>query len=510
MPARMEFTVNLPRSAPPAQPVAADAPLRILVMADFSGRSQREPAANRLDLDNRPLLDVDVDTLDAVMARLAPQLRLPVAGGSVTVSFHQLDDFHPDALYQRLDLFQALRRSRARLLNPASFAQAVAELSPAPVADVVTTHPPARHEADAELLNRLLGRPPAATEVRAMPRETESATMLDGLLRTLVQPHIVYSDPRQSAWVDAVDAAIGDQLRALLHQPAFQELEAAWRGVHGLVSGLESDAVRITLLDLSWQELLADLRTAGGVPEASGLYARLIDRDARLADGQPWSLLVADYTFGNAPEDIALLALLGAVAARAGGPLLAAADPGLPGCTTVADLADPGRWTPPSDVNARNWQALRHCAVAPWLGLALPRILLRLPYGAKTDALEHLSFEEMPLGRDPRAYLWGNPAFACARLIATAFVEQGGDFYPGAVQQLDDLPAHIYEQEGERLMQPATEVLLGERAALALLDQGLMPLLGFRQRNALRLARVQSLAEPATELAGRWSLQDHR
>ena len=112
MPARMEFTVNLPRSAPPAQPVAADAPLRILVMADFSGRSQREPAANRLDLDNRPLLDVDVDTLDAVMARLAPQLRLPVAGGSVTVSFHQLDDFHPDALYQRLDLFQALRREQ--------------------------------------------------------------------------------------------------------------------------------------------------------------------------------------------------------------------------------------------------------------------------------------------------------------------------------------------------------------------------------------------------------------
>lgn len=105
------------------------------------------------------------------------------------------------------------------------------------------------------------------------------------------------------------------------------------------------------------------------------------------------------------------------------------------------------------------------------------------------------------MGRDPDAYLWGNPAFVCARLIAAAFVEEGGAFSPGDVLELEDLPAHVYEEADERVMQPATEVLLSERAMQAVLARGVMPVLGHRQRNAVRLARFQSLAEPATALA---------
>ncbi|MFZ1830052.1 MAG: type VI secretion system contractile sheath large subunit, partial [Candidatus Competibacteraceae bacterium] len=149
-----------------------------------------------------------------------------------------------------------------------------------------------------------------------------------------------------------------------------------------------------------------------------------------------------------------------------------------------------------------HWRALRQCMIAPWLGLALPRVLLRLPYGRKTDPVEQLEFEEMPMGRDPGAYLWGNPAFVCARLMTAAFVENGEAFSPGDVLELEGWPAHVYEEAGERVLQPATEVLLSEKAMQAILARGLMPLLGHRQRNAVRLARFQSLAEPATALAG--------
>ena len=133
--------------------------------------------------------------------------------------------------------------------------------------------------------------------------------------------------------------------------------------------------------------------------------------------------------------------------------------------------------------------------VAPWIGLALPRVLLRLPYGTKTDPVEAFAFEEMPSGRDPDAYLWGNPAFICAQLIVAAFVENGWEFNPGDVLDAEDLPAHVYEDAGERVMQPGAEVLLGERAINAILAHGLMPILGHRQRNAVRLARFQLLAK---------------
>ena len=75
MPGRMEFQLNLPKSA--ANPVRRDhgAPLRLLIMADFSGRADRETPGPLADLASRPLLTVDVDSLDAVMARLAPKLR---------------------------------------------------------------------------------------------------------------------------------------------------------------------------------------------------------------------------------------------------------------------------------------------------------------------------------------------------------------------------------------------------------------------------------------------------
>ncbi|MFZ1828429.1 MAG: type VI secretion system contractile sheath large subunit, partial [Candidatus Competibacteraceae bacterium] len=324
MPGRMEFQLNLPKSV--AVPTRRDpaAPLRLLIMADFSGRAHRETPVPLADLASRPLLPVDVDNLDAVMTRLAPRLRLAGAesGAVLTVGFSQLDDFHPDALYRRLEEFQALRRSRARLLNPASFAQAVAELASSSPPEPVQTGP-ASLEEDTDLLDRLLGRP-STSPPTARPANP-GATALQSFLRAVVQPHIVHIDPSQAAWVAAVDAAISAQLRAILHQPAFQALEATWRSVQGLIADLDSDAVQVVLLDVTRQELLADLRSAGGDPTATSLYTLLIDRGVRMPDGQPWSLLVGDYHFNAGPEDIALLAALGTLAAHAGGPFLAGA-----------------------------------------------------------------------------------------------------------------------------------------------------------------------------------------
>ncbi len=505
MPGRMEFQFAVPKSASTPTRRDPDAPLRILILGDFGGRGQREPSTTLVDLASRSLLAVDVDNLNAVMARLAPKLRLPLnaetGGTAITVGFTQLDDFHPDALYQRLEIFQALRRTRARLLNPASFAQAVAELNPAPVPEPIRSEPSPAGDNDAALLERLLGRAPSHPAVRPADPGTTAITTL---LKTIVQPHIVHTDPHQSAWVAAVDTAIGEQLRAILHQPAFQVLEASWRGVYGLVANLDSDAVRVHLLDVTRQELLLDLRAAAGDPKATSLYTLLIDREVRQHAGQPWSLLIGDYSFGVTAEDIALLASMGTLAAHAGGPFLAGATPSALGCESAAALADPVLWAPLPTSDEQNWRQLRASAVAPWLGLAMPRVLLRLPYGLKTDPVEQIAFEEMPGGRNPDAYLWGNPAFVCARLIAAAFVENGWDGSPGDVLELDDLPAHIYEDSGERLMQPGTETLLGERALQSILACGFMPVLGHRQRNAVRLARFQSLADPPAPLAGFW------
>ncbi len=206
MPGRMEFQFELPRSASRPHRRDSDTPLRVLVMADFSGRSRRESPSALLELSSRPLLAANADNLDAVMARLAPKLRLTLNGGTggaaLTIGFAQLDDFHPDALYQRLELFQSLRRSRARLLNPASFAQAVAELSPAPPQEPAKPESAATED-DAALLERLLGKTPEPPSTR--PVADVGTAAINTLLQAVVQPHIVRTDPRQEAWIEAVD-----------------------------------------------------------------------------------------------------------------------------------------------------------------------------------------------------------------------------------------------------------------------------------------------------------------
>ena len=54
-------------------------------------------------------------------------------------------------------------------------------------------------------------------------------------------------------------------MRALLHAPAFQALESAWRGVHWLISSLELDEnLQLHLFDVTREELLADIVAAQG------------------------------------------------------------------------------------------------------------------------------------------------------------------------------------------------------------------------------------------------------
>jgi hypothetical protein len=155
------------------------------------------------------------------------------------------------------------------------------------------------------------------------------------------------------------------------------------------------------------------------------------------------------------------------------------------------------------------WQALRQLPEAALLGLAVPRFLLRLPYGENTQSIDKFSYEEMSRPPDRSHYLWGNPALACATLLAQAFHEQGWACKPGAVLDLENLPIHVYTVDDEEevtlaeawLVRPQTEQLV---------KQGIMPFLCVRGKGAMQLLRSLSLAQPAKDqpacdLQGRWS-----
>jgi type VI secretion system protein ImpC len=182
------------------------------------------------------------------------------------------------------------------------------------------------------------------------------------------------------------------------------------------------------------------------------------------------------------------------MAEGAGAPLLAAASPGLLGCPTAAQLADPSGWQPdlPAAV-AKAWDALRGRPEATRLGLVVPRFLLRMPYGAESCPLESLPFTERPDPEDHDGYLWGNPALVGGVLLGCAFSEQGWGFDPSRALAMEDLPLYTFERDGEYCAKPCAETLLSQRVAERILAAGLMPLLPVRGSGSALLAAWQSV-----------------
>ena len=117
----------------------------------------------------------------------------------------------------------------------------------------------------------------------------------------------------------------------------------------------------------------------------------------------------------------------------------------------------------------------------------------------KNETIERFPFEEMTAPDSHEQLLWGNPAFACACVAAEAIA--GGRGVDDGPLELGDLPPYTFQTEDGPQLKACSEVYLSDRAAMAILARGVMPLLSQRNRNAVRLARWQSLAEPPTRLA---------
>ncbi|MGJ0431198.1 type VI secretion system contractile sheath domain-containing protein [Methylobacter sp.] len=491
MPGQLKFDFRFSTAAD-KKAASADSPMRILMVGNFSGHRHPDAA-----LKNRTITGIDIDNFNEVMFRLSPALNFQDL--QTEVVFHCLDDFHPDHLYKELDVFHRVTQLRQSLQNPATFAQTAAKLmGTANVPDDAgQSVEPAPAEDQNALFERLLGKAPA--------QQPHLQSSLDHLFKNIIAPHIVEKiDPRQPELIAEVDRATSALMRSLLHHPDFQSLEALWRSAYELVSRLETgESLQLYLLEISQAELAQDLLSAGENLETSAVYQLL----ARQHIDQPWSVIIGDYTFVAARQDVQTLSAMGAIAAHMGTPFLAAADSSLLGCASLAQPSPPSTWNGNFEFMAV-WQALREKPYARWLGLALPRILLRLPYGRKTDPIDSFEFEELTMPDEHEAFLWGNPAFACARLLAENFQETGWPLSPDRHLNVDDLPAYSYKQDGETRMQACAEWYLPEATAEAMLERGVMPLLSYRNRNCARLLRFQSIAAPLAGLAGICSRED--
>jgi len=493
----------------------AETPFRICIMGDFSGRANRGIVDSAFEK-QRPI-HLDRDNIEDVMDRLGVQINLSVAGKEnlpINIRFSELDDFHPNSIFEHLEVFKTLRDTRKRLNDPRTFESAKKEMRlwagagtaserSQSASEPPVPKPPPPGQATGSILDQIIG--------QSDGRLPDEGAMIepsgwDAFLQKIVGPHLVPGDdPEQEELVAAVDASISGLMETILHHPDFQAIEAAWRALRFLVYRAETDTqLKVYLLDMSKAELADDLISKEDLI-STATYKLFVEQAVGTPGGEPWAILVGNYTFDQIPEDVAILGRMVRIARLAGAPFIAGAHPHILGCESLADTPAPDDWKRSVDKEyAEIWQVLRGLPEAVYLGLALPRFLLRLPYGEDTDSVDYFNFEEMSGSPVHENYLWANPCFACALLLAQAFSHYEWDLRPGAIRDIENMPLHVYKDQGESVIKPCAEVVLTERAMEKILELGLIPLLSYKNKDTIRLGRFQSIADPLAQLAGPW------
>lgn len=305
------------------------------------------------------------------------------------------------------------------------------------------------------------------------------------------------------AVIAQIDQKMTEQINHILHHPEFQRLEGAWRGLHYLVSNTETDELlRIRVLPATKKELARNLKRYKGVAwDQSPLFKKVYEQEYGQFGGEPFGCLVGDYHFDHSPPDVEMLGELARIGAAAHSPFIAGAAPSVMQMESWQELANPRDLTKIfSNTEYAAWQSLRESEDARYLGLAMPRFLARLPYGARTNPVDEFDFEEDTDGANHDRYTWANSAYAMAVNINRSFKHFGwctairGVESGGAVE---NLPCHTFPtDDGGVDIKCPTEIAISDRREAELAKNGFMPLVHRKNSDFAAFIGAQSLQKP--------------
>jgi type VI secretion system protein ImpC len=342
------------------------------------------------------------------------------------------------------------------------------------------------------------------------PRSDRAREAVEGAVQTLAaqaleQTALISDDAVRTieSIIAEIDRKLTEQVNQILHHSDFQKLEGSWRGLHYLVNNTETDEMlKIRVMNISKNELHKSLKKFKGTAwDQSPIFKKIYTEEYSMFGGEPFGCIVGDYYFDHSPPDVDLLSQMAQISAAAHTPFIAAADPGIMQMESWQELSNPRDLTKIFQTpEYAAWKSLRESEDSRYIGLAMPRFLARLPYGAKTDPVEEFDFEEQTGLGDHSRYTWANSAYAMAVNINRAFklygwcsrirgVESGG--------AVEGLPVHTFPtDDGGVDMKCPTEIAIDDRREAELAKNGFMPLMHKKNTDFAAFIGAQSLQKP--------------
>ncbi|HUA58805.1 MAG TPA: type VI secretion system contractile sheath large subunit [Verrucomicrobiae bacterium] len=300
-----------------------------------------------------------------------------------------------------------------------------------------------------------------------------------------------------TARIAQIDHLVSIQLNEVLHHAEFQKLEGSWRGLRYLLDQSEtSDKLKIRVLNVTKKELLRDLQRAPEFDQ-SALFKKVYEEEYGVFGGAPFSALLGNFEFGRGPEDIELLEKISNVAAAAHAPFLTGTSPDMLNMDSFATIDAPRDMAKIFDsAEFAKWKSFRQSEDARYVGLCLPHILMRLPYGKNGASVDGFNYEEGVDGSDHSKYLWGNAAWALGARLTTAAALYGWCAAIRGVEGgglVEGLPTHTFTTDsGDIALKCPTEAPITDRREKELADLGFVPLLHCKGTDYAAFFSVQS------------------
>ncbi|VDZ75334.1 type VI secretion system contractile sheath large subunit [Atlantibacter hermannii] len=329
----------------------------------------------------------------------------------------------------------------------------------------------------------------AAVQV-LLQRLKKSGQQVEKLDKSLLDHHIA-----------ELDYQISRQLDEVMHHQEFQKVESQWRGLKHLIDRTDfRQNVKIEILDISKDDLRQDFEDAPEITQ-SGLYGHTYIAEYDTPGGEPIGAVISSYEFDASPQDIALLRNISKVAAAAHMPFIGSVGPAFflkNSMEDVAAIKDIGNYFDRAEYI--KWKSFRDTDDSRYIGLTMPRVLGRLPYGPDTVPVRSFNYIEEVKGPDHEKYLWTNASFAFAANMVRSFINNGwcvqirGPQAGGAVQ---DLPIHLYDLGTGNQVKIPSEVMIPETREFEFANLGFIPLSYYKNRDYACFFSANSTQKPA-------------
>ena len=306
------------------------------------------------------------------------------------------------------------------------------------------------------------------------------------------------------AIIAEIDRKLTEQVNQILHHEDFQTLEGTWRGLHHLVNNTETDeTLKIRVMNISKKDLGKTLKKFKGTAwDQSPLFKKVYEEEFGSPGGEPYGCLIGDYHFDHTAPDVEILSGMAQIASAAHAPFIAGSDPKVMNMDSWQELSNPRDLTKIfQSPEYASWRSLRDSEDSKYLGLAMPRFLSRIPYGATTNPVDEFAFEEDTEGSDHNKYTWSNSAYAMGVNITRAFMTYGWCTTIRGVESggmVEGLPVHTFPtDDGGVDMKCPTEIAITDRREAELAKNGFMPLSHWKNTDYAVFVGAQSLHKPA-------------